>query len=209
MKTVSYALPILAMVIFVLTGCADRSNLLAPSDEPAVVGSTTPATAAPLAKAATVKHSVAGSTQIFIYEGPNNFAMPFRHHYTFNAKEMSDGSVSGTLQLLEPNGSVKAHAKIVGLKVDANKAKLECQFTSGPWAGLYAFNVVIDNGEGANSGAADQITLLAIYEGEPFPTLDDWMAMSPADFLAFLTAAQPYIPMYVVQDIEGGNIQVR
>ena len=209
MKTVSPVLAILAMVIFLLTGCEEQSSVLAPSHDPAVSGDALPATPPSLAKEAGVKHSAAGSAQIFVYEGPDNFAMPLRQHYTFNAKEAPDGSVSGTVQLREPDGAMKAHARIVGLKVDGNKGKLEFQFTSGPWAGLYAFIVVIDNGEGAKSGVADQITILVIYEGEPFPTLDDWRSMSPEYFLSFLAAAQPYIPVYVVQDVEGGNIQVR
>jgi hypothetical protein len=209
MKLLSCAFLLVASMAFVLLGCSEPLSPLPVTNHPDASAIVSGVAAPTLDKGAGVKHSAAGSAQMFIWEGPENSEMPLRSHSNFNAKESMDGSCSGTFTLLEPNGAMKAHARIVGLKVDGSKAKLEYLFITGPYTGRYAFTVVIDNGEGAKASASDMITITAIYEGEPYPTLEDWRAMSPDEFIAFLQAVQEYIPVYVVQEVDGGNIQVR
>jgi len=201
MRTISRAMLLMAGIMFVLMGCSDQ--LSSPSTR-SLEGSAPALAKKPI-------HSAAGSAQMFIWEGPNSVELPLRTHFNFNAKELQDGCYSGTVKVQEPNGAEVAHATVVNLKVDGNKAKLEYLFISGEarYVGRYAFTVVIDNGEGANSGVPDKITITAIYEDEPFPTLEDWRAMSPDEFIAFIQTAQPFIPVYVVQDVDGGIIQVR
>jgi hypothetical protein len=197
----------MASLAFVLLGCSDKSTPLDSISDPAISIGLPNAAGPSLAKG--FAHVVTGSSQMFVWEGPDNFAMPLRYLFNFNAKKSIDGIVSGGVSSNEPNGETKTKATVVGLKVDGNKAKLEFHFTSGPprFTDRYGFLVVIDNGEGA--GKKDMITIMAIYEDEPYPTLADWFAMSPNDLLAFLQAAQPYIPVNVVQECDAGNIQVR
>jgi len=120
--------------------------------------------------------------------------------------ESKDGTISGKMHYNYPGGKDNGQARVVGLKVDGNKAKLEFLYNAGPWAGYYGFVVVIDNGEGGKS-QPDANTAVWIYTGEEHPNLTELRQMNPDGFIAFMQSLG--LPFYQPQEIDAGNIQVR
>jgi hypothetical protein len=206
MKPAALVLLLMASLAFVLLGCTDNPSSPVSSGDPLAGPSLSSSSSPSLAKSEDVKHSVNGNVQLFIVKGPG-FEMPIRVVMTFSAKESKDGTVSGTFHYNYPGGKDNGQGKVVGLKVDGNKAKLEFLYNTEPFVGKYGFVVVIDNGEGKNS-PPDQVTAVWVYEGEepPYPQLAELFLMDPDEFIGMVRS---WVPFYIPQETGAGSIQVR
>lgn len=192
MKTLSFALLLMACMAFVLLGCSDNSNPLADASERP---GNAPSGPTSLAKGAAVVHSATGSGHTYV-EGK-------LRTFSFVAKELADGSYRGEWQAFARNwGPVegKWHGVVTYVKFDGNMALIVGRETTGPYAGWYDAFAVVDNGEGAN-GTRDMLTRTDSWETE-------------AEAMAFIGPLTPAAFTELHKDccfreIAMGNIQVR
>jgi hypothetical protein len=207
MKPVSLFMLLMASFLVVLMGCSDNSApIVAPGDQVVV-----PDHVGGLAKSA-VLASASGNAQLYldINGNPTAERSDVLRVYTFNAREYADGSYAGEVTSLgAPCKQWYMKATVVQLKVKGNKAKVIFKPYKG--AGLlegaedyFVCHLVVDNGEGAKTDSPDMGTVWWFFEPSE---LQDFMHMSPDDFLSFL-GNQQFPFDYLVPDMVG-NVQVR
>lgn len=203
MKTMSFALLLVAGTAIVLAGCADNAtSVVQPNDREMVASSKS------MLGKGDVRHSATGGAHLLYMDGAKlNFS------FMFSAIQHLDGSASGEIQFRNMDG-FSFRGTVFDLKVDAvsRMAKLSWVYTAGPWVGQTGFVVVIDNGEGKKALASDQISWFVFTDGTDIgdATIDELVAMDPDPYLAWLTPmAGVSSPEDLLTPTTGGNVQVR
>ena len=121
--------------------------------------------------------------------------------FSFNAQERRDGTVTGNGVLTIPvegeAGNVQVHFDVDCLNIDGNSAIMSGPVTkSTVWPeGIDVWYKVVDNGEGANATAPDQMTYLI---GDVGDCSHDFTVEEIPDF-----------GLMWLEDIIAGNIQVK
>ena len=114
--------------------------------------------------------------------------------FAFHGRKKTDGSVSGSFELHNRSTGSVMHGDVICLNVYGSEANATAVLTKvpddyAPWdEGDYVVFKVVDNGEGSNA-APDQLTLVYLYNDV---NID----------------CNYYYP-FPLNDIEGGNIQVK
>lgn len=209
MKTLSFALLLMASMAFVMLGCSDNPDaVVSPGKQQAV---TSPAASVPLEKGEAVVHCATGSGLLSDFWGTE-----VKWTFTFTAKECDGGRYTGEVKFVDHAG-VKFHGTIINLNVVGNKAKLCWTYTSGPWAGLFGCAVVVDNGEGGKAQGPDMMTGFLWTDGSDIGegTIPGITAMTPDAFVLWLETylfpvvmgLPPGLPALLPTD--HGNVQVR
>ena len=227
MKTISFALLLMASLAFVLMGCSDNSGpLLAPTDQ-AGSSPTSPMVPAKVG----VQHSVTGSAHTYnmeIYDPVMGWAFVpapkqkggVYNVVTINAIDHGDGTFSGKYisQLMGavPPGLVgfasKVEAKVIQLQLDetGTMAKVVCEITK--WIGIplpaWMIIVFVDKGEGATSERDEESSYWATLDPAE---RDTWLAWTPQEYLDWEWGIiQPMFPdLGATFPIDNGNIQIR
>jgi hypothetical protein len=138
------------------------------------------------------------------------YGAPYYDNCTFNAKEHSDGSFSGTARYHDKETGMWIQGNVIDLKIDnGNQAKVSCCIRKSniPEEYAYLFFVVIDNGEGSNCDP-DIASWFINYPEEPpvgDPTVAELIAMSSDEFISLLVLYGLVPPTF---EYLNGNIQV-
>jgi hypothetical protein len=187
MKILSCALLLMASLAFVLAGCSDNSVPPVTPGEPTL----SPASTSPVLQKGGVTHAVSGSAhwKFVAVTGEEN------GRFTFSAVQHADGSVTGELVSRDKGRIMYGQAKVYGLHVSGNMAKLDFRFTHGNFNTFYApgvkitdivgWVIVIDNGEGANANGPDLVSLIVFTEGSDIQplTIAQLDPMGPEEYL--------------------------
>ncbi|MDH3253066.1 MAG: hypothetical protein OEM41_09765 [Ignavibacteria bacterium] len=157
MKTISCALLLMAGLAFVVVGCSDNSTPIAGQ------ALSTAASSGSLAKGG-ILNSATGSA----HWKSIPLSLQSNVRWSFSAIRHADGSVSGEVQDKDEGPTFSFHGKVTDLKVQGNIARLEFVFTRGTYFGVpladfyggdlsnvFAWVVVVDNGEGNNASGPD------------------------------------------------------
>jgi hypothetical protein len=211
MKTVSFALLLMASMAFVLGGCTDKSEpILAPTDQ-----IESPTSEASLAKHGCVVHSAIAYTRTRVNEmGMTDKDGQAIAVVTLKAWGFQDGKCCGEFDWeqigpIVPYGFKEVHGKIVQLIVVGNKAKFMFEITKGRMgdgtslAGQIGCLVGIDNSARRHARLADYWSAVAIDIPQVMKDMGFW-EMSPDEFISAATAAG-----FPSQPIDKGNILVR
>ncbi len=231
MRIPAFVFLLMASVALALIGCTDNANSpLAPGDR------AVPASGLPdvLAKVGQDLHFVTGTAHW--KSVPVEFQQLARFSYT--AIQHADGSVSGEVQNIctdgaagDKNVSMNFHAKVTGLKVAGNTAKIEFMFTSGTYMGspladyyggdlshVRCWLIAIDNGEGIHATAPDVSSgilwgdnaELQYYLGKDV----EWISnLGAIEFIEYMT--NEVLPMLGISPVDyfhspdNGSVQVR
>ena len=136
MKTLSFALLLMASLAFVLLGCSDDSNAVVNPGDQTIA---TSAHSASLAKGKAILHSATGASNEF-YEGEDANVAPS------DAKQYVDGSFDGVVQIFAHAQSHEygfLHCKVMSLQIhdmpDGAKAAVigMVEVEKGPFNGSY------------------------------------------------------------------------
>jgi hypothetical protein len=224
MKTLSFALFLMASLAFVLSGCSDRSApVVGPADQ-AISASTVSSS---LAKGG-ILNSVTGSCQSYqvVVEDPilGTLIIPgqkskesFYNTITFSAIEQNDGTYSGNFVSQFHNvpkdqatgGLAKVTGRVLHVSVQDNMGKIVFQIVDGDYTGMWGVIVVKDLGEGGKSGSLDlqSAWLISDIPGD----LQLWKSQTPQEYINMTVEMyQPYLPWFNGWlPIDNGNVQVR
>jgi hypothetical protein len=207
MKTMTFALLMMAMLAFVLVGCSDNSLPVT-----GTIGKSTSGAGMPsgLAKMEGVIHSATGGGHVMAFY--NNPQMTYDGLITFSAIQRPNMEFSGSLQHHDFEMGFKFNAEVIDLKVvevpGGMMAKLSCEIKHGKfpagWNPGYSFLVIQDNGQ----GEGDFHT--GIFE---FPAtgafgipIADWIAMGPQEMITTIASRIGYQQQWYPQH---GNFTVR
>ncbi len=186
MKAFPVILLLMASMAFVLMGCSDSSAPVATAGDQ-VVGF---GHVMGLEKAGVI-HAVSGSAHVkFVpVTGEENAK------FSFSAVQHADGSVTGELTGQDKGRIMYGEAKVYGLHVSGNMAKLDFRYTHGNFNTFYApgtkitdivgWVVLIDNGEGENATGPDMVSLSVFTEGSDIQplTIAQLDPMGPEEYL--------------------------
>jgi hypothetical protein len=211
MKTL-FAIVLLAFLAFVILGCSDISNpLVTPFDKAGAIS---------LDKGDGILHSVTGSAhwRSVPITGETNSRI------SFTAIQHKDGTITGEL-VAKDKGIMNGKAKVYGLEVNGNMAKLAFHYTNGNFgemynppvdiSDIYGWLVVIDNGEGANASGPDLVSLTVFTNGSDILplTIAELDPMGPEEYLSIMG---DYLLQYYgipndafLSPYDNGSIQVR
>jgi rubredoxin len=153
-----------------------------------------------------VTHSATGHGSVADISGE-----PYHDQWSFSAVRGADGRVSGQVQYSDREAGYSFHARVIGLKVEGNRAKVSatlpegwvCPFCGPDFHATHLFVVVVDNGE--DQAVLDQISWGWIADSS-LDDIEELTDMSPQEFLDFLIGVGIEPP---VLDYFHGNIQVR
>jgi hypothetical protein len=140
---------------------------------------------------------------------------------SFSVIKHADGTVSGEVQTSDKGLVFYAHAKVYGLEVTGNMAKLAFHFTRGNLnsfyppgveiTDIYGWMVVIDNGEGSKATGPDLISLTVFTDGSdilPY-TIAELDPMGPEDYLDAMTGLFGLPYEQFIFPPENGNVRIR
>ncbi len=206
MKTLSFALLLVASMAFVLLGCSD--NPMVTPGEQAVAPSSSGAS---LAKGRPIVHSATGACSEFFGGKIQSWA--------FNAKQYEDGTCDGVVQIDVHSQSRDMgflHCNVMSLKLydmpDGAKAAVigMVEVEKGPFNGSYDAFVVYDYGEG-NKGHPDMFTTVICWD--PENSLENMKAvwnMPPDEVIQRILDIHPGLTWNdVLVPVDEGNVQVR
>lgn len=216
MKTLSFALLLMAGMAVVLLGCSDNSNPAMTAgaqlgQQPAITS---------LSKGGNI-NSATGTIHVKYtpVTGQTN------SRSSFTAIRHSDGTCSGEFQNRDDGPIFYGHGKVYDLKVSGNMAKIAFRYTKGNIADYYgadvkitdivAWFVVIDNGEGANATGPDLVTMILFTDGSDIfdATIEGIDNMGPQEYLDYMR--DYLLPLYGVPyemfigPLEHGSVQVK
>jgi hypothetical protein len=215
MKTI-YTIVLLAFLGLAILGCSDSSNPIATTVDKASTLNFTGS----LDKDNGILHSATGSAhwRSVPITGETNFRI------SFTAIQHKDGTITGEL-VAKDKGIMYGKAKVYGLEVSGNMAKLAFHYTNGNLGAMYyppvdisdiyGWLVVIDNGQGGNTTGPDLVSLIVFTDGSDILplTIAELDPMGPQEYLntmgdyLFQYYGIPYDAF--LSPYENGSVQVR